>query len=48
MNEPVPFAIYYPGIEADGVHEYDELSCVSGGYGLLKQQEFMQVFMNNE
>lgn len=48
VNEPVPFAIYYPGIEADGVHEYDELSCVSGGYGLLKQQEFMQVFMNNE
>lgn len=48
VNEPVPFAIYYPGIEADVVHEYDELSCVSGGYGLLKQQEFMQVFMNNE
>ena len=48
VNEPVPFVIYYPGIEADNVHEYDEVSCVGGGYGLLKLQEFMQVFMNKE
>ena len=48
VNEPVPFVIYYPGIEADNVHEYDEVSCVGGGFGLLKLQEFMQVFMNKE
>lgn len=48
VNEPVPFVIYYPGIEADNVHEYDEVGCVGGGYGLLKLQEFMQVFMNKE
>ena len=45
VNEPVPFLIYYKGIEPDSVECYDELSCVSGGYGLLRLQEFMQAFM---
>ena len=30
VNEPVPFLIWYPGIEADDVERYDEVSCVSG------------------
>ena len=47
VKEPVPFLIYYPGIEPDSVKEYDEVSCVNGGYGLLKMQEFMETFMNN-
>ncbi|WP_294744409.1 cofactor-independent phosphoglycerate mutase [uncultured Prevotella sp.] len=47
VNEPVPFLIYYKGIEPDEVEYYDEESCVSGGYGLLRLQEFMQAFMNN-
>ena len=47
VNEPVPFLIYYKGIEPDDVQFYDEESCVSGGYGLLRLQEFMQTFMNN-
>ena len=47
VKEPVPFLIYYPGIEPDSVKEYDEVSCVNGGYGLLKMQEFMDTFMNN-
>lgn len=46
VNEPVPFLIYYKGIEPDEVQHYDELSCVNGGYGLLRLQEFMQTFMN--
>ena len=46
VNEPVPFLIYYKGIEPDEVQQYDEVSCVSGGYGLLRLQEFMQTFMN--
>ena len=46
VNEPVPFLIYYKGIEPDEVQFYDEESCVSGGYGLLRLNEFMQVFMN--
>ena len=45
VNEPVPFLIYYKGIEPDEVECYDEVSCVSGGYGLLRLQEFMQTFM---
>lgn len=46
VNEPVPFLIYYPGIQADNVEVFDEQSCVSGGYGLLKLQQFMHTFMN--
>ena len=46
VNEPVPFLIYYKGIEPDAVEHYDEQSCVSGSYGLLRLQEFMQAFMS--
>ena len=45
VNEPVPFRIYYKGIEPDAVEHYDEESCVTGGYGLLRLQQFMQEFM---
>ena len=45
VKEPVPFIIYYPGIEPDSVEMYDEVSCVSGGYGMLQLQEFMNAFM---
>jgi 2,3-bisphosphoglycerate-independent phosphoglycerate mutase len=45
VNEPIPFLIYHKGIEADGVQQYDEVSCVTGGYGLLRLQQFMQTFM---
>lgn len=45
VNEPVPFIIYHKGITPDAVEHYDELSCVNGGYGLLRLQEFMQAFM---
>lgn len=45
VDEPVPFIIYYNGIEPDLVERYDEYSCVSGGYGLLRLQEFIQSFM---
>ena len=45
VNEPVPFLIYYKGIEPDAVEHYDEESCVTGSYGLLRLQQFMQEFM---
>ena len=45
VKEPVPFIIYYPGIEPDDVETYDEVSCVRGYYGLLQLQEFMKTFM---
>ena len=45
VKEPVPFIIYYPGIEPDDVETYDEVSCVRGYYGLLQLKEFMNTFM---
>lgn len=45
VKEPVPFLIWYKGIEPDSVREYDEESCVSGSYGMLELNEFMDTFM---
>jgi 2,3-bisphosphoglycerate-independent phosphoglycerate mutase len=45
VGQPVPFLIWYRGIEADSVEQYDEVSCVSGSYGLLKLNEFMHALM---
>jgi len=45
VNEPVPFIIWHKGIEPDEVQHYDEESCVSGSYGLLRLNEFMNEFM---
>jgi len=46
VNEPVPFVIWHAGIQPDEVRQYDEVSCVTGAYGLLRLQQFMQTFMN--
>lgn len=46
--EPIPFLIYYPGIEPDGVQTYDEVACREGAYGSLEKDEFMNLFMNIE
>ena len=46
VGQPVPFLIWYRGIEADEVQQYDEVSCVSGAYGLLKLDEFMKALMS--
>jgi 2,3-bisphosphoglycerate-independent phosphoglycerate mutase len=45
VGQPVPFIIWHRGITPDAVQQYDEVSCVTGSYGLLKLQEFMQTFM---
>ncbi len=45
VKEPVPFVIWHPGIEPDDVQTYDEVSCVSGYYGMLKQGDFIKKFM---
>lgn len=44
--EPIPFLIYYPGIEPDNVSTYDEVACQKGEYGLLDKDEFMNLFMD--
>lgn len=45
VNEPVPFIIWHKDIEPDSVEQYDEVACVSGSYGLLHLNEFMNEFM---
>ncbi|MBQ8466130.1 MAG: cofactor-independent phosphoglycerate mutase [Prevotella sp.] len=47
VGQPVPFIIWHRDIEPDSVQQYDEVSCVSGSYGLLRLQEFMQTFMHD-
>ena len=48
VGQPVPFLIWHRDIIPDEVQQYDEVSCVSGSYGLLKLQEFMQELMKIE
>ncbi|MBQ7495320.1 MAG: cofactor-independent phosphoglycerate mutase [Bacteroidaceae bacterium] len=43
--EPIPFAIYYPGIEPDTVQTFDEDAARDGAYGLLEGDEFIKLFM---
>ena len=45
VAEPVPFVIYYPGIEPDEVQTYDEVAAVEGAYGVMKENEFINEFM---
>ena len=40
--EPVPFIIYRPNTEPDGVTKYDEESCKSGVYGVLEAPQFIE------
>jgi 2,3-bisphosphoglycerate-independent phosphoglycerate mutase len=44
--EPVPFAVYFPGIQPDGVNTFDEIACAKGAYGLMHGDEFMNMFMD--
>lgn len=44
-NEPVPFAVYYPGIEPDSVQTFDEVAAREGSYGLLEGDGFIRAFM---
>ena len=46
VGQPVPFLIWHRGIKPDSVQQYDEVSCVTGSYGLLKLNEFMQTLMS--
>lgn len=45
VGEPVPFIIWHPGITPDDTQVYDEISCVSGSYGLLRLRQFMEKLM---
>jgi 2,3-bisphosphoglycerate-independent phosphoglycerate mutase len=44
-REPVPFAIYSPIIEPDGIKNFDELSAKKGYFGMIKGEQFMLKFL---
>lgn len=44
-TEAVPFLIYHKGIVADKVDKFSEVDCAMGGYGVLKANEFMNIFL---
>jgi len=44
-RDPVPFAIYDPSVEADGVEKFDEFSVKSGRFGLIEGESFMSLFL---
>ncbi len=48
ISAPIPFLIYYPGIEADEVQQYDEESAKNGIYGTLEGDEFMNVLLKKK
>ena len=41
-SNPVPFLIYYKGIDADDVVQFDEISAQRGGFKLIKQDAFIR------
>ncbi len=43
--DPIPFAIWHPGIDSDGVQTFDEDAAQQGAYGLLQGDEFIECFM---
>ncbi len=46
-HDPVPFTIYYPGIEPDEVEVYDEFSVRNGAYGSIQGKQFIHTFLLN-
>ena len=44
-GEPVPFAIWHKGIQADSVETYSEKTCAEGCHGTLYLTEFMKKFL---
>ena len=44
-RDAVPFIIFKPGNTADAVTGYDEFSCKSGSYGMLKGSEFIKTLL---
>ena len=46
--EPVPFLIWHRAIVPDKVQTFDEVAVRDGVYGLMKEDEFMNEFMNIE
>lgn len=44
-HDPVPFTIYYPGIEPDNVDKYDEFSVKNGAFEIIHGNQFIKLFL---
>jgi 2,3-bisphosphoglycerate-independent phosphoglycerate mutase len=44
-RDPVPFAIYSPSVESDGIKKFDEFSAKKGKFGLIEGESFMSTFL---
>ncbi len=44
-RDPVPFAIYAPSVEYDGVKKFDEFSAKKGRFGSIGGESFMPLFL---
>lgn len=47
-SDPVPFLVYYPGIEPDRVKLFDEVSCGEGSLGIISGSQFMNYFLSEK
>lgn len=45
-SDPVPFAIWCPGMAPDAVQTFDEEAAAEGCYGTLESDAFIRTFMN--
>jgi 2,3-bisphosphoglycerate-independent phosphoglycerate mutase len=46
-KDPVPFAIYSPFMESDGVQKFDEFSARNGAFGLVEQEYLMSLLVSS-
>jgi len=46
--DPVPFVIYSPGMEGDGLSCYSEKEAAKGSYGTLDGVKFMEILLKKE
>lgn len=44
-SDPVPFVIWHPGIQPDGVTRYSETDAAAGSYGTLAGADFIKTFL---
>ncbi len=44
-HDPVPFIIYNPQKQPDEVTEYNEEACRKGGFGLIKEDQFIRLLL---
>jgi 2,3-bisphosphoglycerate-independent phosphoglycerate mutase len=46
-RDPVPFVIYSPSSDADGVQKFDEFSAMNGAYGLVTKESLMSLLVSS-